>query len=129
LIIMKIPMLRLFLLGTALAISGAVQPARAQDLGSVKARMSQRLSQVDTLKSNGAVGENNRGLLEVRRGGGDAASVVSAENADRETVYAALAKQTGSSADQVGRARAKQIAAASAAGVWLQREDGGWYKK
>ena len=126
---MKTPFLRFLLLGTALAVGGAVLPARAQDLGPVKARMSQRLSQVDALKSNGAVGENNRGLLEVRGGGGDAASVVSAENADRGIVYAALAKQTGSSADQVGRARAKQIAAASAAGVWLQREDGAWYKK
>lgn len=126
---MKLPVLRLFLLGTALVLGGAILPARAQDLGPVKARMSQRLSQVDALKSKGAIGENNRGLLEMRGGGGDAGSVVSAENADREVVYAALAKQTGSSADQVGRARAKQIATASAAGVWLQREDGAWYKK
>ncbi|HYP18055.1 MAG TPA: DUF1318 domain-containing protein [Opitutus sp.] len=44
-------------------------------------------------------------------------------------MYAAIAKQTGSSADQVGRARALQIAGASAAGVWLQKEDGSWYKK
>jgi len=125
---MKFSPFRFFLLATGLALGCAVLPARAQDLGAVKARMSQRLSQVDALKSKGAVGENNRGLLEVR-GGGDAASVVSAENADREVVYAALAKQTGSSADQVGRARAKQIAAGSAAGVWLQRDDGSWYKK
>lgn len=58
-----------------------------------------------------------------------AGEVMAAENGDRETVYAALAKQTGTSAEQVGRARAKQIAAASAAGVWLQREDGTWHKK
>jgi len=51
------------------------------------------------------------------------------ENKDRGEVYAALAKQAGGSADQVGRARAKQIAAGSAAGVWLQHEDGSWYKK
>ncbi len=55
--------------------------------------------------------------------------MISAENTDREVVYAALAKQTGSSADQVGRARAKQIAAGSAAGVWVQKEDGTWQKK
>jgi uncharacterized protein len=126
---MKLSALRCFIFVSALALGGAVLPALAQDLDAVKARMSQRLSQVDALKSNGAVGENNRGFLDVRGGGGDAAGVVSAENADREVVYAALAKKTGSSADQVGRARAKQIAAASAAGVWLQREDGAWYKK
>lgn len=120
---------RTLVLAFAFVLGGGAISAHAQDLGSAKARMTQRLSQIDQLKSSGAIGENNRGLLEVRDGGGDAASVVSAENQDRETVYAAIAKQTGSSADQVGRARARQIAGASAAGVWLQKEDGSWYKK
>jgi uncharacterized protein len=31
--------------------------------------------------------------------------------------------------DVVGRQRAQRIAAQSAAGVWLQREDGNWYRK
>ena len=35
-------------------------------------RQHQRLSQVDALKSKGAVGENNRGLLEARGQGIDA---------------------------------------------------------
>ena len=91
--------------------------------------MTQRLSSVDALKSKGAIGENNRGFLEVRDGGGDAASVVSAENSDREAVYAAIAKQTGASAETVGKERAKRIAASSAAGVWVQKEDGTWAKK
>jgi uncharacterized protein YdbL (DUF1318 family) len=102
---------------------------RAQDLGSVKARIAQRLSKLDSLKASGALGENNRGFVEVRGSAPDAASVASAENQDRGVVYAAIAKQTGSSADAVGRARARQIAAASASGVWLQREDNSWYKK
>lgn len=101
----------------------------AQDLGAVKARISQRLPKVDELKAKGALGENNRGFVESRAIDAAAGEVIAAENGDRETVYAALAKQTGTSAEQVGRARAKQIAAASAAGVWLQREDGTWYKK
>jgi len=126
---MKTSSLRCFLLVAALGLGAAVVPARAQDLAAVKARMTQRLSQVDDLKAKGAIGENNRGFLEERGGGGNAAGVVSAENADRGAVYAALAKQTGGSADQVGRARAKQIAAGSAAGVWVQKEDGSWYKK
>lgn len=122
-------MFRVLALAFAFAVGfGAVANA-AEDLGAVKARMTQRISQIDQLKSAGAVGENNRGFLEVRDGGGDAASVVRAENADREQVYAAIAKQTGSSADRVGRARARHIAGSSAPGVWLQREDGNWYKK
>jgi len=106
---------------------GFVAPLRAEDLGAVKARMDQRLSQVDALKGQGAIGENNRGFLEVRSG--DAGAVVAAENKDREVVYAALAKQTGSSAEQVGHARAKQIAQRSRAGEWVQDESGQWKKK
>lgn len=123
------PLFRTLVLALAMVIGFGSDASAAEELGAVKARMSQRISQIDQLKSTGAIGENNRGMLDVRDGGGDAASVVSAENADRATVYAAIAKQTGSSADQVGRARARQIASGSAAGVWLQRENGEWYKK
>ena len=112
-----------------MAIGVGIATARAEDLGAVKARMNQRLPQIDQLKAAGEVGENNRGFVETRGGGAEAAAVVSAENRDREAVYAAIAKQTGSNADQVGRARARQIANASAPGVWLQKDDGSWYKK
>lgn len=111
----------------ALLLSATV--THAQDLGAVKARMAQRLSQLDQLKAKGALGENNRGLVEARGSDAAAGAVISGENSDREAVYAALAKQTGSSAEQVGRARAKQIAAQSATGVWVQKDDGTWAKK
>lgn len=101
----------------------------AEDLSAIKARMDQRLNQLDQLKAGGAIGENNRGFVEVRDGGGDAASLVAAENSDRQAVYAAIAAKAGSSPEQVGRARARQIAAGSAPGVWLQDESGTWYKK
>lgn len=103
--------------------------SHAEDLSAIKARMDQRLRQLDQLKASGAIGENNRGFVEVRDGGGDAASLVPAENADRQAVYAAIAAKAGSNAEQVGRARARQIAASSAPGVWLQDESGNWYKK
>jgi uncharacterized protein YdbL (DUF1318 family) len=118
---------RLLLAG--LLIFGAAMVSSAQDLGSVRARMEQRLPKIDALKASGAIGENNRGFVEVRSGGDDAGAVVVDENRDRTAVYAAIAQKTGSTADAVGRARAKQIAANSAPGVWLQRENGEWYKK
>lgn len=102
---------------------------RAEDLGAVRARMEQRLGELDQLKASDAIGENNRGFVELRESGGDAGAVAAAENRDRETVYAAIAAKAGTSADQVGRARARQIAANSAAGVWLQDESGTWYRK
>jgi uncharacterized protein len=109
-------------------VFGAVA-TQAQDLNAVRARMAQRLPQLDALKSSGAVGEDNRGYVAVRATRDNAGEIVSAENADRRVVYEGIAKQTGSSADAVGKARARQIAAQSAAGVWLQAEDGSWYQK
>ncbi len=122
---MKTTLSRLALILAVLVFAPVI--SRAEDLGAVRARMEQRLPQIDTLKSSGALGENNRGFLEARSG--DGGSVAAAENRDREVVYAELAKRTGASTDSVGRARAKQIAANSASGVWLQRESGEWYQK
>ena len=89
--------------------------------------MEKRIGQIDTLKTQGVLGEDNRGFLSVRSG--DDQGVAAAENADRAAVYAAIAQKAGSSADAVGKARAKQIAAASAKGVWVQAENGQWAKK
>jgi hypothetical protein len=125
---MKTILLRLCLLVGLL--SGGVASARAaEDLGAVKARLAQRLGSLDQLKSSGAIGETNRGLVDLRAASPTAGDLVAAENRDRGLVYAAIAQQTGSTVDTVGRARAKQIAAASAPGVWVQRESGEWYKK
>ncbi len=101
----------------------------AQDLAAIKSRMAQRQPALDALRKDGSLGENNRGFTEVRKASGNAAEISSAENKDREVVYADIAKKTGSTAEQVGRARAKQIANNSTAGVWLQRESGDWYQK
>ena len=113
-----------------LALGFMVAPcASAQDLGAIKQRMEARITAVDALKSSGAVGESNQGLVEVRAAQGDAAAVVSAENADRLAVYDVIARKTGSTVAKVGGARAKQIAVGSKAGVWVQQEDGSWTKK
>lgn len=109
--------------------SFATLAVRAEDLGAVKARMTQRLSQLDQFKEKGAIGENNRGLVELRDASPAAGDIVAGENRDRDIVYAAIAQQQRVSVETVGRARAKQIAAGSAAGVWLQRESGEWYQK
>ena len=108
---------------------GFVAQARADEVSDAKQRIAGRQSEVAQLKLNGAVGENNRGYLEVRGGGGNSAAVAAAENRDRATLYAEAAKLTGKSAEEIGRVRARDIAANSAPGVWVQREDGTWQKK
>lgn len=102
----------------------------AESATDIRQRMEQRLPQIDALKAQEVLGENNRGFLEERKSGTDgAAGVVADENRDREAVYAQIAKNAGASADSVGRARARQIAANSRPGVWVQSESGQWAKK
>jgi len=119
---------RFFVLLTALCFLSL--SVLAESAGDIQKRMAQRLPQIDALKSREIVGENNRGLLEERKSGSaTAGSIISAENSDRQAVYAIIAKQTGADAGSVGRARARQIAANSKAGVWVQDESGKWMKK
>ncbi len=116
---------RIFTLFAALCL--LTVSAFAESAADIRRRMEQRLPQIDARKAQEIVGENNRGLLEERKAG--AGSVVSDENRDRAAVYAFIARETGASADSVGRARAKQIASNSRSGVWVQDEAGAWKKK
>ena len=122
-------LLRFGFLATSL-FTGAAVMRGAEDLGAVRSRMEQRIGPVNALKDRGAVGENNRGLLEGRGAlGGADQQVVNDENADRRKVYAALAAQTGASADEVGRKRAAQLADLARPGHWLQTAGGEWRRK
>lgn len=115
---------------SVLAVLGAsALVAHASDIDAAKSGMRGRVAVVDQLKAAGAVGESNTGQLAVRSPSEEASSVVAAENADRSVVFAELAKKIGGSAADAGKVFAKQMAAASKPGVWVQREDGGWYKK
>ena len=112
---------RLLLVCAALFTLAAPLTAQAQSARELQARMAQRLPQIDELKAAGALGENNRGYLEVREAKDNAAALAADENRDREAVYALIARETGSSAENVGRARAKQIAAQSRSGAWRKK--------
>lgn len=117
------------LIAFLVALSLSFVAVLAESAADIRRRIEQRLPAVEALKSREVVGENNRGLIEVRGNAADAAAVVAEENRDREAVYALIAKETGATADAVGRARAKQIAAKAPAGIWVQDEAGRWKKK
>lgn len=103
---------------------------QAQDLATLRDHMEKRLPAITALKDKQGVGETNRGYLEVRGGvSGNEQQVISEENSDRRKVYAALAAQTGSTADEVGRKRAEQIATLAKRGHWIQEPSGGWRQK
>ncbi len=96
---------------------------------SIKSKMAARIPAINSLKTQGAIGENNVGLLEYRSASKPQQDLIAAENKDRKLVYKAIGKQQGVSAALVGKRRAKQIVAAGKTGQWFQKTDGNWYKK
>lgn len=96
---------------------------------SIKQRMIDRLPDIKALKDQGIVGENNLGFLEFIGNRKEKADVVAAENADRKSVYEAIAKNQGTTVEVVGQHRAIQLADKAQSGDWLQDANGKWYKK
>ena len=92
----------------------------------IKTRMKNRLPVIKELKAKGIVGEDNKGYLQFVGGNKAKADVVAAENKDRKTVYAAIAKQQGTTAELVGKRRAVQIAKKANKGEWVQDTAGNW---
>ncbi|KPJ99049.1 MAG: hypothetical protein AMJ60_06265 [Desulfobacterales bacterium SG8_35] len=96
----------------------------------IKARMQERLPTIVQMKSEGIIGENNKGYLEFVPGAAKKnESAITAENNDRKAVYSAIAGQQKTTPELVGERRAIQIAEKAAPGEWLQDKSGKWYKK
>jgi uncharacterized protein len=98
----------------------------AQD---IKTRMRDRLPTLVGLKTRGVIGENNQGYLDMLKGQTEKKEVVAAENQDRRTIYAEIARKTSTTIEVVGQRRAIQIAEKASPGEWLQDAAGKWYKK
>lgn len=104
--------------------------AFAQHASDLRRQMEARVPAIDRLKTQLILGEDNQGFLQVvQNGTAEATQVVTAENTDRRIVYAEIARQAGSTAEEVGRQRAHKIAANSRTGVWVQDASGRWVKK
>lgn len=91
-----------------------------------------RYEELAGLKSQGVVGENNRGYVEVLKSEGNAQSVVDAENRDRKVIYNTIVAQNGLGADALATiekvfAQVQRDKAAS--GDSIQNESGAWVKK
>ena len=95
----------------------------------IKARMKNRLPVIKKLKSQGIVGEDNAGFLQFVGDKKASADVVAAENKDRQSVYEAIAKQQGTTAELVGRRRALQNQKRAEPGEWVQDASGQWQQK
>jgi uncharacterized protein YdbL (DUF1318 family) len=99
----------------------------------------QRYSSLVPLFAAGALGENNRGLLEVRpapdlslQDKARANTLSAQENRDRQQLYTELAKANNIPADKVteiARIFAEVNRQKAQAGWWIQTPDGTWKKK
>ena len=113
----------------AFVLIGTLMTALAASADDIKTRMKNRLPAIKELKAQGIVGEDNKGFLQFVGGKKAKPDVVAAENKDRQTVYAAIAKQQGTTAELVGQRRALQIAKRANKGEWVQSTDGSWIQK
>jgi len=116
------------LLGGVFLLAAAMQAESAE----LKERFLQRKPLLEKLKTLEWIGENNLGFLAFRSDTGQSeenAQAVQAENEDRKTVYMEIAVKLNTSAEEVGKRRAVQIATLAAVGHWLQDADGNWYQK
>ena len=120
---------KIFMPTLILSIFGLLFSGSFASPESLKARMKARLPIIAELKAKGVVGENVKGYLQFVGEMKEKEDVVEAENNDRRKVYAAIAKQQGTTAELVGKRRALQIAKKAKAGEWLQDQSGKWYQK
>ena len=95
----------------------------------VKARMQARLPAIVALKAEGIIGEDNKGFVAFVGSARKNVDIVAGENEDRRQVYAAIARQQGTTIERVGELRARQIAEKASPGEWLQNEKGAWIQK
>ena len=120
---------RYLTLVVATAVAAVCFIAATASAESIKARMKHRLPEIVRLKADGVIGETRNGFLAFVGSKKTATDLVDAENRDRRSVYAAIAKQQGTTPELVGRRRALQIADKAKPGEWLQDDDGKWYRK
>ena len=91
-----------------------------------------RYDELQGLKSQGFIGENNRGYVTVLQNQGGAQAVADAENADRQTIYGAIVEQNALGA--AGMAKVQTVFAEvqrerAQPGDHIQMPAGDWVKK
>lgn len=97
--------------------------------GGIKERMKERLPVIAELKSQGVIGENNKGYLEFVSEKRQKEEVIEAENKDRKKVYKYFAKQQNTTLEVVEQVQAERKAKKANSGEFYQDKKGKWVKK
>lgn len=112
-----------FLFALILLCSAAVSAGPLQD------RMKARVPDIVALKAKGVIGENYQGYLEFVGQSREGAEIVAAENADRLTLYTAVAQKTGATVEQVASRAALKWKENLGPGEFFKNPDGQWIQK
>lgn len=116
-----------------LLLSSILLPATAQadELDDLKARFKKRYPKLEALNGAGKIGETHLGFVEAVNGGpldAEATKLVAAENSDRTTLYAVIAKKQNTTPALVAERNAKREFSTAKSGEWLKFPDG-WKQK
>ena len=93
----------------------------------IERRKERRLA-LTSWEAKGAIGENTRGLVEVKvaSAGSEVSNLVQKENSDRNIIYKYVASKNGAVEDETGRLFAKRIQADAPQGTPIEAPDGSW---
>jgi uncharacterized protein YdbL (DUF1318 family) len=110
----------------ALLISPAWLSAATQD--DIIARQKKRAAQLQELKADGTIGETDAGYVEFVTSASRGEEVVQDENADRRELYALVAKDAGTTPEDVAKHAAQKIFQRAKKGDYLKYA-GKWRRK
>jgi uncharacterized protein YdbL (DUF1318 family) len=124
----------------ASAQDSRVQVAQAPKTDSPELRQlaesqNRRLGALQQWLARGCIGENNQGFVEARPGqgcSGEVATLIGAENGDRQAILETFMRQNKIAASDAGRVKAsfaKAYRDRVGGGQWIQNDRGDWVKK
>ena len=121
----------LFALATVALFAAAT--AQAVDFAKLKERFKERYPKLLKAKDAGNIGETFSGYVEAVKPEylQDAAlkKLLEEENADRKTLYRAIARKEGVAPEKVAERNAVRNFKKAKPGHWLKNKDGKWVKK
>ena len=90
-----------------------------------------RFEKLESLKSQGIIGENNKGFVELLGDGSQSGNIAEMENKDRKVIYQTIAEQNGITGqmDVIGKVFAQVQHEKAVAGYKIQDSDGQWKEK
>jgi uncharacterized protein YdbL (DUF1318 family) len=127
------------ILNHGLAFAQKEAEASTPAMQQLKKQMNERFSRLTPFFQKGALGENNKGFLEMREIKGlspvernELKQLLEAENRDRKALYQEVATSMKIQANQIGKVQrifADKWQQAATSGWWIQKEDGQWLQK